>query len=176
MGVVQGIQKCCSCRQIWHLDKSVIYVAAIKIWEFSLTFQGPFNRAHEYISQKGSRNLIKEELNQKFKQSSALKREINSIYDEIRQNCSFLRYSCILHTMTSLRTTYHQEVTTTHTRKISRLINYQMDLDEHILNISSYQLSFFPETCSLSWFELCLTATCISNRGKSILRESLLEP
>ena len=34
----------------------------------------------------------------------------------------------------------------------------------------------FPEACALSGFEFCLTTTCISNRGESILREGLLEP
>ena len=96
-------------------------------------------------SETFSMNVIKEELKEKSKQSSALKREINSIFDEIRKNCSSLRYTCILRTMTSLRARYHQEVITTHTRKISRLINSQLDLDEHILNISSYQLSFFQK-------------------------------
>ena len=45
--------------------------------------------------------------------------------------------------MISLGARYHQEVITTHTRKILRLINNQMDLYVHILNISSYELSFF---------------------------------
>ena len=84
-------------------------------------------------SENFSRNVIKEELKEKSKQRSAWKREINSIYDEIRQNCSSLRYTCILRTMTSLQARYHQEVITTHTHKISRLINNQLDLDEHIL-------------------------------------------
>ena len=33
-----------------------------------------------------------------------------SIYDEIRQTCGFLRYVCILRTMTELRKKHHQEV------------------------------------------------------------------
>ena len=37
------------------------------------------------------------------------------------------------------------EVTNTHTRKISRLLYRETDVDEHILNISSYELSFFQK-------------------------------
>ena len=33
----------------------------------------------------------------------------------------------------------------THTKKISRLLNIEMDVDEHILNLSSYNLSFFQK-------------------------------
>ena len=54
-------------------------------------------------SEPFTRNVISEELNGKIKQSAYLKREINSMYDEIRQSCSLLRYTCVLHTMVSLR-------------------------------------------------------------------------
>ena len=33
----------------------------------------------------------------------------------------------------------------THTKKILRLLNIEMDVDEHILNLSSYNLSFFQK-------------------------------
>ena len=33
----------------------------------------------------------------------------------------------------------------THTKEISRLLNIEMDVDEHILNLSSYNLSFFQK-------------------------------
>ena len=77
--------------------------------------------------------------------SAYLKREINSIYDEIRRSCSLLCYTCILRTMVSLRKKYHQEVMNTHTKKISWLLNIGMDVGEHILNLSSYNLSFFQK-------------------------------
>ena len=38
---------------------------------------------------------------------------------------------------------YYQDVTSVHTGKISRLLNMKVDVNEHILNISSYELSFF---------------------------------
>ena len=44
-----------------------------------------------------------------------------------------------------LRNKLQLEVTNTHTRKISRLLYRETDVDEHILNISSYELSFFQK-------------------------------
>ena len=137
----------CSRKQI-NCDGSIEFLNLCQNFDLTPTFakvDKDKRSKWKSSSENFSRDVIREELKEKFKQSSALKREINSIYDEIRQNCSSLRYICILRTMTSLRARYHQEVITTHTRKISRLINNQMDLDEHILNISSYELSFFQK-------------------------------
>ena len=47
--------------------------------------------------------------------------------------------------MTLLRRKYQQQVMDTHTRKITRLLYRETDVDEHILNISSYELSFFQK-------------------------------
>ena len=47
--------------------------------------------------------------------------------------------------MTELRKKYYLEVLDIHTRKISRLESRQEDVDEHIINISSYKLSFFQK-------------------------------
>ena len=47
--------------------------------------------------------------------------------------------------MVNLRKKYYQEVMPVHTRKISRLLNREADVDEHILTISSYELSFFQK-------------------------------
>ena len=44
-----------------------------------------------------------------------------------------------------LRNKFQLEVVNTHTRKISRLLYRETDVDEHILNISSYELSFFQK-------------------------------
>ena len=46
--------------------------------------------------------------------------------------------------MTELRKEYHQEVLDTRTKKISRLLSREKDVDEHI-NISSYNLNFFQK-------------------------------
>ena len=74
-----------------------------------------------------------------------LKCEINAIYDEIRRTCGLLRYTCILLIIVNLRKKYHQDVMSVHSRKISRLLNIKVDVKEHILNISSYELSFFQK-------------------------------
>ncbi|PFX32586.1 Phosphatidate phosphatase PPAPDC1A [Stylophora pistillata] len=74
-----------------------------------------------------------------------LKMEMNTIYDEIRQQCSPLQYMLTLRVMTDLRKKLYEDVMTNHTRKIARLINKEFDVDEHITNISSYRLSFFEK-------------------------------
>ena len=40
---------------------------------------------------------------------------------------------------------FYEDVMTSHTSKIARLINKEFDVDEHITNISSYRLSFFEK-------------------------------
>ena len=47
--------------------------------------------------------------------------------------------------MVNLRNKYYQEVMITHTNKIARLLYKETDVDEHIHNISSYELSFFQK-------------------------------
>ena len=56
----------------------------------------------EHSSETFSKNVLAEELRQRRRLSVLLKSEINSIYDEIRQTCSFFHYTCILRTMTKL--------------------------------------------------------------------------
>ena len=40
---------------------------------------------------------------------------------------------------------YYNEFMKTQTNKIARLLNRETDVDEHLLNISSYKLSFFEK-------------------------------
>ena len=96
-------------------------------------------------SESYSKNVLAEELRAKIKQSEALASEINAIYSNIRQACSLFRYTCILRIISSLRKDYNHEVMSVHTRKISRLLNMEVDVDEHISNISSHELSFFQK-------------------------------
>ena len=92
-----------------------------------------------------AKDVVDEELKLRTKESAALKCEINAIYCEIRATCSLVRYISILRIMTTLRRKFQQEVINTHTRKIARLLYRETDIDEHILNISSYELSFFQK-------------------------------
>lgn len=62
-----------------------------------------------------SKNVLAEELKAKIKQSEALRCEINALYDDIRQTCSLLRYTCILCTIVNLRKKCYQEVMSVHT-------------------------------------------------------------
>ena len=88
-------------------------------------------------SEAYSKNALSEQLKVKIKQSEVLKCEINAIYDEIRQTYSLSRYVCILRTMVNLKKNYYQEVMPVNTRKISRLLNREADVDELILSMNS---------------------------------------
>ena len=59
--------------------------------------------------------------------------------------------------MTTLCKKFQQEVINTHTRKIARLLYQEMDIEEHILNISSYELSFFQKLVLCHGLEFVLT-------------------
>ena len=50
-----------------------------------------------------------------------------------------------LRTMLNLRKNYYQEVMNVRTKKIARLLYKETDVDKHIRNISSYELSFFQK-------------------------------
>lgn len=45
--------------------------------------------------------------------------------------------------LVNLRKKYYQDVMSVYNRTISRLLNMRVDVNEHILNISSYELSWF---------------------------------
>lgn len=90
-------------------------------------------------------NVVTEELRQKAKRMTELREEINGIYDEIREKCSLLRFACILKTIVALRNEQYTELMKGHTKKISKLLYYNTDVDEHITNLSSYRLSFFEK-------------------------------
>ena len=64
-------------------------------------------------------------------------------YQEIKDQCSTLRFMCILSTMTVLRKELYEQQMNVHTKKILRLLVIDRNIDEHIKNISSYRPSFF---------------------------------
>ena len=71
--------------------------------------------------------------------------EINEIYNEIREKCSPLRFACILRTIVTLRKERYLQLMNGHPKKISKLLNNNTDINEHIKNLSSYRLSFFQK-------------------------------
>ena len=96
-------------------------------------------------SERFTENVISEELRAKLQQTSSMKKQLSEVYSEIRQKCSFFRYLCILKTIALLRKKHYQKMSDDHTSKISRLLNRDIDVDEHIQNISSYRLTFFDK-------------------------------
>ena len=91
------------------------------------------------------RNVIAEELNEKRRQLSVRKEEVNEIFNEIRRNCSTLRYICILKSVVKNNNQMYNRIMKVHTNKISKMLSREMDVDEHIQNISTYRLSFFQK-------------------------------
>ena len=91
-------------------------------------------------SKQSAENVIHEELRMKSRQNVALKKQINEIYDEIRQKCSSIRYLYILKTIVLLRKKKCDKMMSGHISKIARMLRRDVDVEEHILNISSHQL------------------------------------
>ena len=90
-------------------------------------------------------NVVTEELLQKTKRLTELREEINEVYNEIREKCPPLLFACILRTIVTLRKEQYLQAMNGHTKKISRLLNNNTDINEHIKNLSSYRLSFFQK-------------------------------
>ena len=86
-------------------------------------------------------SVITEELMQKKQQIHDQKEEVNRIYAEMRSKFSTLRYVYTLKTMVKINEYSYQRVMKVHTMKISRMLSCDIDIDEHIKNISSYQLN-----------------------------------
>ncbi|KAL9952276.1 hypothetical protein ACROYT_G039506 [Oculina patagonica] len=111
-------------------------------------------------------NVIAEELRQKAKRMTELREEINEIYDEIREKCLPLRFACILRTIVILRNEKYAELMNGHTKKISRLLYNNTDVDEHITNLSSYRLSFYQKLVLCRGLDFALPQL---NKGSGIV-------
>lgn len=58
---------------------------------------------------------------------------------------AFVRFLAITHIITQLRKKQHVTMMRSHVGKISCLLSKKLDVNEHINNLSSYQLSFFEK-------------------------------
>ena len=90
------------------------------------------------------REIVEEELKGKLSQIKQLKDLINSLRD-LRETCSAFKCVVTIRILRSLQRTQFQEMMKCHTKKLSRLISKDIDIDEHINNISSCRLSFFEK-------------------------------
>ena len=88
---------------------------------------------------------VHEELRTKSRRNVALKKQINEIYDEIRRKCSSFRYLYIPKTIVLFRKKQYDKMMSGHISKIAGMLRRDVDVDEHILNISSHQLTFFQK-------------------------------
>ena len=115
-------------------------------------------------SKQFAENVIQEELRIKFRQNEALKKQVNEIYDEIRRKCSSFRYLYILKTMVLLRKKQYHKMMSGHISKIARMLRRDVEVDEHILNISSQQLTFFQKLVLCRGLKLAIPQRQISAR------------
>ena len=139
---------------VFRSDRLQLNSTAVEFLKLCQNFEltPTFARVDKTKSEKWNRssstfeqNVVSEELRQKIKQIAELRSEINEIYREIQDECSPLRFICILKTMTILRNEQYQQQMSVHTKKISRLLTAETNIDEHIKNISLYRLSFFQK-------------------------------
>ena len=137
----------CSIKQV-NCETAVEFLKLCQNFELTPTFARVDKSKSEKWNRSSStfeQNVVCEELRQKTKQMAELRREINEVYREIQEECSPLRFICILKTMVTLRNEQYQQQMSVHTKTISRLLTAESNIDEHIKNISSYRLSFFQK-------------------------------
>ena len=70
---------------------------------------------------------------------------MSDTFAEIRENSSNLRYISVLHTTVKSNNKAYDRIMKVHTKKLSRTLSLEMNVDEHIQNISSYHLTFFQK-------------------------------
>ena len=79
-------------------------------------------------------------------ETAELKSETQDVYNEIKTRCSSLRFLFTVKTIVTLRNEQYRQSMDGHTRKISRLLyKGNTDINEHIKNISSHELSFLQK-------------------------------
>ena len=96
-------------------------------------------------SKQYEENVISEEFREKTKVANTLKATANNIYKEIREKCTILQYIGVLNAITNLRKKQYESIMDTHTKKLSRLLYKEGNIDEYINNLSSCHLSFFQK-------------------------------
>ena len=127
----------CSIKLV-NCETAVEFLKLCQNFELTPTFARVNKTKSEKWNRSSStfeRNVVGEELRQKTKQLAELRREINEAYREIQEECSPLRFICILKTMATFRNEQYQQQMSVHTKKISRLLNADTNIDEHIKNI-----------------------------------------
>ena len=113
-------------------------------------------------SEQFASNVIVEELHHKSQQNNILRKEISEIYSEIRQKCSTFHILCILKTIAMLRREAYQKMADDHSSKIARLPYRDVDVGEHIQNMSSYNFSFFDKLVLWCGLQFSIPEPCIS--------------
>ena len=95
-------------------------------------------------------------------QLKQLKEDFTTNLRCLRETCSVFKCVVIIKILRSLQRTQFQELIKCHTKKLSRLISKDIDIDEHINNISSCHLSFFEKLILCRVLKFSLPQHCSS--------------
>ena len=91
------------------------------------------------------KEVIEEELQGKLTLSKHLKAETATLIDEIRNEFSLFCFKVIMRILRILQKSQFQFMMQNLSKKLSRLLYKNIDVDEHITNLSSYHLTFFEK-------------------------------
>ena len=89
--------------------------------------------------------ILAEELRNKLSNLKKMKTQLKEINHEISEKLPTFWYICVRRLVATIRKREYDQLIKKHTKKISCLLAKQLDVDEHLHNISSYELSFFQE-------------------------------
>ena len=90
-------------------------------------------------------DILAEELENKLSYLSDLKAQVKEIKHEIEEKCSTLKYMCVIKVIAELCKRQYDQMMSKHTENLSRLPSKELDVDQHIYNILSHDLSFFQK-------------------------------
>ena len=103
------------------------------------------NKKWKSSSKNFEKEVIQEELKSKYSELKERKQELTSTVQDLREACSTFRFITAIRILRTLRKKQFLDMMKGHTKKLSRLLNGSVDVDEYIQNISSYHLSFFEK-------------------------------
>ena len=104
-------------------------------------------------AKKYEQDVIAEELSEKKRLISNQKNEVSDIFAEIRKKCNTLRYISVSHTTVESNNKAYDRIMKVHTKKLSRMVSLELNVNEHIQNISSHHL--FPKVSVMPWTAIC---------------------
>ena len=114
-------------------------------------------------------------MKEKLSQLKQLKEDFTNSLHDVRETCSTFKVVVIIKILRSLQRTQFQELMKCHTKKLSRLISKDTDIDEYINNISSCRLSFFEKLILCRGLKFSLPQHCSSKDIQASFEKAFLK-